>query len=516
MWLNNPETKRNFEHHHVELSLSNASSDSGNITTAGYIFFKHPTLTHRFFYLKELRRKLPPATPFFDISLMRKTPTGKTAPHLTVKCGENHVGALTEILSTYLNGKDTSVFLGRLLLSKMDTSEVDAIFQTHVDFVTTLRCLSLSPVVQNIDRVRTEYRQEGNILRTARLWAKTLIDEEGNSLKCDVENGGDNQRAQLLVPVSNLNMARKALIDYKESIAPYSMRENKFVERVTQAHPAEIYVPTEAAHHNLDLIKGLSPTTAWVNAPASLKQPPHQPSPTANYRPPNSTTNDKHRLAPAKRDFPDLSPRFQNKTATPQRLDNTQQSLTDTNTTSSLMTKSLATQQKFHDLETAIRQQNTDTRLHQAEFVRMNTRFDELEGRVLTTMAFCKDTSQNVLELRKETNDNLLSLRQEALTQAAEFRNAFANMTQIIHSMANNNHEEDSDSSETSAQTQSDNMSVQSLDTAKHGTSPRKKKSKRRRQQKTLDSITKNHHPNHDQDPSAQYNEDSTPDGGET
>jgi hypothetical protein len=516
MWLKNPETKRNFEHHHVELSLSNASSDSGNITTAGYIFFKHPTLTHRFFYLKELRRKLPPATPFFDISLMRKTPTGKTVPHLTVKCGENHVGALTEILSTYLNGKDTSVFLGRLLISKMDTTEVDAVFQTHADFVTTLRCLSLSPVVQNIDRVRTEYRKEGNILRTARLWAKTLIDENGNSLKCDAENGGDNQRAQLLVPVSNLNMARQALLEYKESIAPFSMRENTFVERITQAHPAEIYVPTEAAYHNLDLIKGLSPTTAWVNAPASLKQPPNLPSPTTTYRPPNSNTQDKQRPASAKRDFPDLSPRFQNKTDTLHRLDNTQQSMTDTNTTSSLMTKSLATQQRFQDLENAIRQQNTDTRLHQAEFLRMNSRFDELEGRVLTTMAFCKDTSQNVLELRKETNDNLLSLRQEALTQAEEFRNAFANMTQMIHSMASNsNHGNDSDSSE--ASDPSDTMSVQSLDTAKHGTSPRKQKGKRRRHQtRNLSSITKYQNPKPDQDPRAQYKDDSTPDGGET
>jgi hypothetical protein len=83
----------------VELSISNASSDSGEITTAGYIFFKHPTFTQRFFYLKELRRKLPPATPYFDISLFRKTPTGRTVPHLIVKCGENHVGALTEILN---------------------------------------------------------------------------------------------------------------------------------------------------------------------------------------------------------------------------------------------------------------------------------------------------------------------------------------------------------------------------------------------------------------------------------
>jgi hypothetical protein len=137
----------------------------------------------------------------------------------------------------------------------MSTDEVDAIFQTHADFVNSLRCLSLSPVVQNIDRVGTEYCTEGNILRTARLWAKTLLNNEGNSLRCDAENGGDNQRTHLLVPAENLNRARQALAIYKESISPFSLRENHFAERIAQAHPAEIYVPTAAANHNLDLIK---------------------------------------------------------------------------------------------------------------------------------------------------------------------------------------------------------------------------------------------------------------------
>ncbi len=181
-WLNHPNTRRNLDHHRVDLSLSNALSDSEAITTAGFIFYKHPTLTNRLFYLKELRRKLSQATPFFDISLIRKTPTGKAIPHLIVKCGENHVGALTEILSTYLNGKDTSVFLGRLPLSKMETDEVDAGFKTHADFVANLRSLSQSPVVQNLDKVRTEHRKEGNIMRTARMWAKTLTDADGYSL----------------------------------------------------------------------------------------------------------------------------------------------------------------------------------------------------------------------------------------------------------------------------------------------------------------------------------------------
>jgi hypothetical protein len=154
---------------------------------------------------------------------------------LIVKCGENDVGALTEILSTYLNGDDTTVFLGRLLLSKMDTEEVDAVFQTHADFVTNIRSLSLSPAVQNLDRMRTEYKKEGNTMRTARAWAKTLTDAEGNSLQCDAENGGDNQRAQLLVPADKLNTARRLLQEYKESISPFSMRENNFMKRVTQA-----------------------------------------------------------------------------------------------------------------------------------------------------------------------------------------------------------------------------------------------------------------------------------------
>jgi hypothetical protein len=134
----------------------------------------------------------------------------------------------------------------------------------------------------NIDRVRTEYRTEGNILRTARLWAKTLLDEEGNSLRCDAENGLDNQRAHLLVPTENLNRARQALAIYKESISSFSLRENHFAERIAQAHPAEIYVPTAAANHNLDLIKGLIATTTWENAPPSIWQPPNNTSPTPN------------------------------------------------------------------------------------------------------------------------------------------------------------------------------------------------------------------------------------------
>ena len=73
-------------------------------------------------------------------------------------------------------------------------------------------------------------------MRTAQALAKTLTDAEGNSLQCDVKNGGDNQQAQLLVlvPADKLNMAWQFLQEYKGSISPFSLRENNFLKRVTK------------------------------------------------------------------------------------------------------------------------------------------------------------------------------------------------------------------------------------------------------------------------------------------
>ena len=46
--INNPITRKALRDHHVEVNVSNSSSDSEDtIETAGYIFFKHPKWTHR-------------------------------------------------------------------------------------------------------------------------------------------------------------------------------------------------------------------------------------------------------------------------------------------------------------------------------------------------------------------------------------------------------------------------------------------------------------------------------------
>lgn len=139
-WINNPITRTALRTHHVDVNISNATSDSGDkVETAGYIFFKHPKWTHRHYYLMHLCRKLQTFTPFFDLGYDRKTPTGQPIPHIVVRCGENHVSTLTDILSAHLNGSNTAVFLGRLLISSMSTEEVDSLFATHADFIQNTR-----------------------------------------------------------------------------------------------------------------------------------------------------------------------------------------------------------------------------------------------------------------------------------------------------------------------------------------------------------------------------------------
>jgi hypothetical protein len=217
----------------------------------------------------------PPETPFFDIGYHRKTPTGQMIPHLAIKVGENHISTLTEILSAHFDGLQTTVILGRLLISKMLPEEVDALFTTHADFIANTRILSLVPLVKNINILRTEHSSHNatTVERTTREWTASLRDQDGSSWKCDVENGSDNREAKLLVPLEHLEKARTALRKYKESIAPFSKRETTFSDKINQAHPTEIYIPTNVATNNLTYLQKLSSSSVWSTTPAKIRSP---------------------------------------------------------------------------------------------------------------------------------------------------------------------------------------------------------------------------------------------------
>jgi hypothetical protein len=531
-WINNPATRKNFEQHKVEVNLSNSSSDSGeSIATAGYIFFKHPKLTQRVYFLSHLRRNLPESTPFFDIGFHKKTPTGQDIPHLTVRCGENHVGPLTEILSAFLDGTTTTVFLGRLLLSKMSTTEVDAIFQTHAEYLTNTRMISMAPSIKNLDNIRTETLETGNINRSTREWATSLKDTSGNSLRCDAENGGPNRRAQLLVPVEHLELVEQSFKIYRESVSTFNQREAEFTTLIQDTYPEAIYVPTRAVHNNLSFIQKRSSGTIWAQAPPAVRAG-YQAGP--GYRPP--TMPPTH--PPKKSSFPSANrPSNVTPTMTPEdpKTQSTSQTATaaysatdETATTHSQMTKSQSTtQNRFHELESSIRRQQTALTNHNVELQKINER-------AITTLDLCQMTSTHVLELREDTTNQLRDIRENADAQAREQRESFARMTELIANLnsrlsatspthSNKSSDRSSDSSSNVDQ-DSDSMSTKSHEatpprSSQSGPSPRVKKDKRKANEETLDEVRTNLNPKNpppDQDKRAQYNEDRTPDAGDT
>jgi hypothetical protein len=102
----------------------------------------------------------------------------------------------------------------------------------------------------------------------------------------------------------------------------------------------------------------------------------------------------------------------------------------ETATTHSQMTKSLVTtQNKFAELEAAIRRQQTAVLQHKAELALINTR-------ALTTLSPVEAVSNNVLILTEDNTKQLTALRlelqNEAELQAQTQRDNFSHMTEMI------------------------------------------------------------------------------------
>ena len=138
VWLSQGTTRSAMQQHNIRITLSNSSSSSGKIVTAGFILCKHPSMTHRIRYLQYLRSQLPTSCPYFDLVYFSKATDGDHNPHLAVRCGENHLLSLTEILSANLDGTAMAVFIGRLAFMDMGSETVKTIFSKHSQFISSL------------------------------------------------------------------------------------------------------------------------------------------------------------------------------------------------------------------------------------------------------------------------------------------------------------------------------------------------------------------------------------------
>ncbi|KAI2490982.1 hypothetical protein MHU86_23584 [Fragilaria crotonensis] len=274
VWQQKSTTKETIALNNIRVQVSNSTSLCGASVIAGYVLLKHPTMTHKTWYLKHLRQQLPKDTPYFDLRLRHQTPTGQTINHIAVECGVNQVTPVCQALLQVLNGTQTAIFLPRYAFASMTQEKIAAAFEAHNHYVSSLTQLPLFPVVAHLDRPRLEQYPDGTTVeRSTREWAMQLCLADGTTpAQCDVVNGGKDRHAYFLVPTAHAAELKIEWRQYKERLNPMSKREATYRERIPDL-PTAIYLPP-SLQSTLDHLDRMSTADVWRQVPPSVKQPP--------------------------------------------------------------------------------------------------------------------------------------------------------------------------------------------------------------------------------------------------
>jgi hypothetical protein len=388
------------------------------MVVAGVVLLKHPQYTHRLYYLLALRKQLPANTPYFDIGIHHRTNSGIQSPHLVIRCGENHQEILTEILSDYLDGKQTTaIYIGNKFLQSMTQEATEDLFNTHQKYVNAIQRLPLSPMVVNIDRVRIEKRTSGDQTssRSTRAWANSLQTPDGKSFQCDAENGGPDKKAYLLVPERHVSAIQKVLQQYKNNIRANRDNQAPFAEKSRDC-PDEIYVPTASVQRNVDFLRNMSSADIWKNAPSTIRCS-HPPAVGGTVTTNPLKSHKEVRPTPITNST-DTSPYMPNFAPTPaahlsqDHATTSQENVTlhrtsnsplirqiDDNTTATFNSATSTTlnpsqkAQRFTELEQSMR-------ITQQDLKNMNQRYETMETRMLETMSSCHLNTQQLVTMQ--------------------------------------------------------------------------------------------------------------------
>ncbi|KAI2501622.1 hypothetical protein MHU86_12820 [Fragilaria crotonensis] len=263
-WKNQSRVQEALTRNKVSVMFSNSKSTSGDQVISGYILLKAPRTTHRTRFLQSLRSKLPATTPFFDIFLHRRTPFDQDINHLVVQCGKNHVHSLSQTLLSALDGSGTGVYIPRFAFAKMTTAEAMHLFDKHDSYIKSLRYIQLSPLINNLDTMRTEFFPDGTQTeRTTRDWAASIRSADGNeSAHVDVVNGGYDQKSFLLMAPQHEVTVRQAFEEYRRRVFPFTIREERFRDAIGPP-PSVIHVFSKVNENLSSIDKLFSSTESW-------------------------------------------------------------------------------------------------------------------------------------------------------------------------------------------------------------------------------------------------------------
>ncbi|KAI2512155.1 hypothetical protein MHU86_2242 [Fragilaria crotonensis] len=177
---------------------------------------------------------------------------------------KNHVHSLSQTLLSALDGSGAGVYIPRFAFAKMTTAEAMNLFDKHDSYIKSFRYIQLSPLINNLDTMRTEFFPDGTTMeRTTRDWAASILSADGNeSAHVDVVNGGYDQKSFLLMAPQHEVIVRQAFEEYRRRVFPFSIREERFREAIGPP-PSVIHVFSKVNENLSSIDKLFSSTESW-------------------------------------------------------------------------------------------------------------------------------------------------------------------------------------------------------------------------------------------------------------
>jgi hypothetical protein len=461
-WRNSETMKAMFESHQLEVSISNSTSTSGNMVTAGYILLKAPNTTHLLRYTKYLRSLLPDTAPYFDIHRYKKSPMDQLTPHLTIECGEKHVTPLCQALLPVLTGRGKALFLPRYAFSTMNNAKVRQHFQFHDKWAKSLKAITLSPMINHLDQLRIEYNEDGSTTeRSAREWVSTLMEKDGTTpALCDVVNGSKDQKSYLVSPSHFLHEAQHQWNLYKSRLHPPSHREARFRDNLPGL-PNVITIQKEI-QSNVSFLEQMSMTEIWKQDTAYPSQETQRPSQSSDQ--PNDSSNRTTQETRGREVWPALPERYRHRPVNSTQTENDRSDIDSTSNSgrtsqsgieeerSTTSTKSMThgsgnnITNRFQELEYLLKRQHKEmevsgkkysVRLSQLE--RQFDRIEEIDSRMSAFHLNLESANQKMEQTSKhqtKISNELHELKTDTSAQLSDMKNKTLSTMESQHTMS--------------------------------------------------------------------------------
>jgi hypothetical protein len=306
-------------------------------------------------------------------------------------------------------------------------------------YAKSLKSFPFFPTLINLDKVSKEIYDDGTVIeRSTREWASSVFkDTDDIEARCEVVNGGFDQKAYLLTPFKYSTIVSEQFRQYRLRINPIGRREARFRDSLPGL-PSVIHIDT-STQRNLDLLETMSSKEMWQKAPPSVRGLDQH---TVTEGPVRKLVSNRrsHLSTAVENQYPGLregtAKKLSANVETPSPLDmsHDDQTAQTHSATQSLTTPSMlssATSRRLNELEELFRRQRDDN-VQNAEISSKNaTKLAQIEAKIGRI-----DAMDNLLNDNSEKLALTMERQQDSHVQIIELNIRVTRLMEVIDRMA--------------------------------------------------------------------------------